>query len=425
MFVGAGVAYVTRPRSTVHEDGHRRRPELPPRQRVSEAAVHAVERRRHRRDRLPRRFRRSDRPTRTVPARRTRGRHPHRRRCGQPRRPRRDRALPRPARPRRFRFDADDNLRLSADVAVRSRRPIAVATGRGPADAMVVAVDERVEVWTAPLSWAGAFVRNGVIAPPTSAGSAAHRGSGTRAEFSGGQHESGRRHVPGRDLSRRLDDRDGGRPPTSRISRRDRERTPTRPPTRLCDLRAGGGDGQRARAAAIVQKDSNGDQRVMTFDGRTGQQLDTFEIRTAFPGNNRSADVDVSGLLVSDEAVVILRHEVDSASRSGRSRRDPPPGSQAPPRILTLQGQRPMSLTSGPDAKLYIAQPGGAITAYPVAGGDGVDVIDVGADESVTRSAPSPTAASSWSSVTARASSSCGTSRPARRSPCSPDTTPR
>ena len=35
---------------------------------------------------------------------------------------------------------------------------------------LVVAVDERVEVWTASLSWAGSFVRDGVVAPPTSAG---------------------------------------------------------------------------------------------------------------------------------------------------------------------------------------------------------------------------------------------------------------
>ena len=46
----------------------------------------------------------------------------------------------------------DRNLLLAADVAVRSRRPIAVATGRGPADVLLVAVDERVEVWTAPLA---------------------------------------------------------------------------------------------------------------------------------------------------------------------------------------------------------------------------------------------------------------------------------
>ena len=50
------------------------------------------------------------------------------------------------------------SMPVAADVGVaESRRTIAVDAGRGPAQVLVVAVDERVELWTPTLSWAGAF----------------------------------------------------------------------------------------------------------------------------------------------------------------------------------------------------------------------------------------------------------------------------
>ena len=53
-------------------------------------------------------------------------------------------------------------------------------------------------------------------------------------------------------------------------------------------------------------------------------------------------------------------------------------------RVIELRGRSPMWLTSGPDAVLYVSHAGGVVTAYPVAGGAPVDVLDVGRDESVS-----------------------------------------
>ena len=81
-----------------------------------------------------------------------------------------------------------------------------------------------------------------------------------------------------------------------------------------------------------------------------------------------------------------------------------------------------MSLTSGPDATLYVAHPGGVDHRLPRRRRAPVDVLDVGPDESISAIGTEANGGNSWSSATTRASSSWSTSRPARSSPSSPDT---
>ena len=125
----------------------------------------------------------------------------------------------------------------------------------------------------------------------------------------------------------------------------------------------------------------------MTFDGRTGEVLGEYEL----PSQPVVPPPTLVNLLVSDEAVVYRRQEIDKTGRVDDviiiNRHDGNAG-----RLIRVLGQRaPMYLTSGPAGVLYVAGPDGIVSAYPVAGGAGVEVLDVGPLDPITAIGTEPT----------------------------------
>jgi hypothetical protein len=136
--------------------------------------------------------------------------------------------------------------------------------------------------------------------------------------------------------------------------------------------------------AAVVVDGPAGERSVMTFDGRSGVRLGTYEVRPRFAGNG-PGDVLISGLLVSDEVLVIERQEDNSTNTADDDRIEiHSHGGESPATIVPVQHHPPMALTSGPGATLYVAHLGGIVTAYPVGGGTPADVLDIGDVESIS-----------------------------------------
>jgi WD40 repeat protein len=270
--------------------------------------------------------------------------------------------------------------RAVVDVPTRSTRPTAVAVARGPAEVLVMAVDERVERRSASLSWAAAFSRRGVVGPPTATGGL------LTATPTGQVLDSPERslELPGVELPAVVSADGstlvmaGSRPRVGPVASIDRAAALDVPPDleilRAPALTPTGG------IAAIVGRRGI-DRLVLTFDGRTGAVRDTIEI----PRQSSAPFCCplIGNLLVSDEAVVIGIDELDISSQlHGRIEIHPHVG--GPPRTIVLPGGSPMWLTSGPDAVLYVAGGDGVITAFPIAGGEPFAALDVGPADHVT-----------------------------------------
>ena len=261
------------------------------------------------------------------------------------------------------------------EMSAGSRRPVPLAAAAGPADVLIMAVEDRVERRTASLSWRAAFARHGVAGPPTAAGAlliatpTGHELSSPEQSLSLADVELPA--VVSADGSTLL--MAGTRPRVAAVASISNasalDVSPELPITRLALSPTG--------TIAAVLTGTLGGQRVVTFDGRTGAVRETIEIRQ----QQARCCPNVGRLLVSDEAIASTVSE--STVLGGLRTRDRDPS----PRRRTASNHRRWGaiwLTSGPDAVLYVAGTDGVITGYPVAGGEPFEALDVGSADRVT-----------------------------------------
>jgi WD40 repeat protein len=282
---------------------------------------------------------------------------------------------------RRFEIDRGFVFRV-ADVMTVTRAPVSLATGRVRSDFVVTGIDGRVELRTVARGSAGAFARRLVDGQPTA------RGGLLVATSPGHELVSPEGTVP---VDQEL---------FSVVSNDGSTFLTTGPPPRVGPVGSGGAgaplelaptaiiatgvalsaDGSIA-ALEVYEDDASPDlSTVRTFDGRTGRARAAIELEPV-----GTDFLLIQQLLVSDHVIAFERLDV------GERTRERPDGLVIRTQIhgrgwtRTIVDQTLLGLSEGATGAVYVAgETDGVITAYPVDGGEPVELLAVGTNDVVT-----------------------------------------